>query len=75
MVEIPLNTYCVCVSCSIVSDSCDPPGCCVHEVLYARILAIPSPGDLPEWLKLNTNNNNKILTTTNTEKNMEEQVL
>ena len=42
---------------------------------YWSGLPFPSPEDLPEWLKLNTNNNNKILTTTNTEKNMEKQEL
>ena len=46
---------CVCVSCSVVSDSvtpmdCSPPGSSVRGILQARILewvAISSPGDLP----------------------------
>ena len=46
---------CVCVSCSVVSDSvtptdCSPPGFSLRGILQARILewvAIFSPGDLP----------------------------
>ena len=44
------------VSCSVMSDSCDPmdyspPGSSAHGISQTRILkwvAIPSPGDLPD---------------------------
>ena len=79
MVEIPLNTYCVCVLVDqLCLTLCDPQaavsmGFSMQE--YWSGLPFPSPGDLSEWLKLNTNNTTKTLTTPNTEKNVEEQEL
>ena len=46
------NSQCVCVSCSVVSDSLQPHGLQpICGILQARILewvTMPSPGDLPD---------------------------
>ena len=55
-VDDGMNNMCVCVSRSVLSDSCDPvdsspPGSSVHGILQARVLgwvATPSLGDLPD---------------------------
>ena len=54
--QCPKNPMCVCVSCSVMSNSlcdpmnCTPPGSSDHGILQARILewvGIPSSADLP----------------------------